>query len=66
MNDCLGMLTGDDWAEPIIAERLDALKASHERLRAELRGSRIRCCLQRSAGHHRLLGAYSKWEMADG
>ncbi len=41
VNACLGMLTGDDWAKPVVEERLDALKASHERLRAELRGSRI-------------------------
>ena len=41
VNACLRMLTGDDWAKPVITERLGALKASHERLRAELRGSRI-------------------------
>ena len=41
VSEALRMLSGQDWAMPIIEQRVDALKASHNRLRGLVGGSSL-------------------------
>ena len=41
ISEALRMLDGEDWAVPIIEQRTDALKASHNRLRGLVGGARL-------------------------